>query len=225
MIDDGTIFKYSDDHFMLTCGSPCTAWLEKSSFGFADVTVTDVTDDIAALAFQGPTTCAVLKNMGLTGIETLKPFGIMRFPFHGDTLTVSGPGSPATWATNCGFRPRSACSCGTTCTRLAMTTASSLSAKRQPTWPASKLRSSCRRWSLMKRCAPCTSSTTRRRSNLTLAGWLISKSRISVVAQHCSRRKDAARSTRSPSSTSKATSRPSSRTYIRTSAARNTSAT
>jgi aminomethyltransferase len=92
MIDDGTIFKYSDDHFMLTCGSPCTAWLEKSSFGFADVTVTDVTDDIAALAFQGPTTCAVLKSMGLTGIETLKPFGIMRFPFHGDTLTVSRTG-------------------------------------------------------------------------------------------------------------------------------------
>jgi aminomethyltransferase len=92
MIDDGTIFKYSDDNFMLTCGSPCTAWLEKSAFGFYDVTVTDVTDDIAALAFQGPTTCAVLKNMGLSGIETLKPFGIMRFPFHGDTLTVSRTG-------------------------------------------------------------------------------------------------------------------------------------
>jgi len=92
MIDDGTIFKYSDDNFMLTCGSPCTAWLEKSAFGFDDVTVTDVTDDIAALSFQGPTTCAVLKNMGLSGIETLKPFGIMRFPFHGDTLTVSRTG-------------------------------------------------------------------------------------------------------------------------------------
>ncbi len=92
VIDDGTIFKYSDDHFMLTCGSPCTAWLEKSAFGFDDVTVTDVTDDIAALAFQGPTSCAVLKKMGLSGVETLKPFGIMRFPFHGDTLTVSRTG-------------------------------------------------------------------------------------------------------------------------------------
>ena len=92
MIDDGTIFKYADDHFMLTCGSPCTAWLEKSAFGFDDVTVTDVTDAIAALSFQGPTTCAVLKKMGLSGIETLKPFGIMRFPFHGDTLTVSRTG-------------------------------------------------------------------------------------------------------------------------------------
>ena len=92
MIDDGTIFKLADDKFMLTCGSPCTAWLEKSAFGFADVTVIDVTDDIAALSFQGPTTCATLKKMGLTGIETAKPFDIMHFPFHGDTLMVSRTG-------------------------------------------------------------------------------------------------------------------------------------
>ena len=92
IIDDGTIFKLSGDEFMLTCGSPCTAWLEKSSFGFDDVQVTDVTDDFAALAFQGPTSCAVLKKMGLDGIDTAKPFDIMRFPFHGDTLIVSRTG-------------------------------------------------------------------------------------------------------------------------------------
>jgi len=92
MIDDGTIFKLASDKFMLTCGSPCNAWLEKSAFGFDDVTVTDVTDDIAALSLQGPTSCAVLKKMGLDGIETAKPFDIMRFPFQGDTLMVSRTG-------------------------------------------------------------------------------------------------------------------------------------
>ena len=92
MIDDGTIFKLASDKFMLTCGSPCNAWLEKSVFGFDDVTVTDVTDDIAALSLQGPTSCAVLKNMGLDGIDTAKPFDIMRFPFQGDTLMVSRTG-------------------------------------------------------------------------------------------------------------------------------------
>jgi aminomethyltransferase len=92
MIDDGTIFKLADDRFMLTCGSPCTAWLEKSAFGYDAVSITDVTDDIAALAFQGPTTCATLKKMGLDGIETAKPFDIMHFPFHGDTLMVSRTG-------------------------------------------------------------------------------------------------------------------------------------
>jgi len=92
MIDDGTIFKISDDNFMLTCGSPCTAWLAKSAFGFDDVTVTDVTEGFAALALQGPTSCATLKKMGLTGIENAKPFDIMHFPFHGDTLMVSRTG-------------------------------------------------------------------------------------------------------------------------------------
>ena len=92
MVDDGTIFRLSDDEFMLTCGSPCGAWLEKSTFGFEDVSVTDVTDAIAALSLQGPTSCATLKKMGLDGIDTLKPFSIMHFPYHGDTLMVSRTG-------------------------------------------------------------------------------------------------------------------------------------
>lgn len=92
LIDDGTIFKLSDDKFMLTCGSPCTAWLRKSAFGFDDVTVTDVTEDFAALSLQGPTSCTTLKKMGLDGIDTAKPFDIMHFPFHGDTLMVSRTG-------------------------------------------------------------------------------------------------------------------------------------
>ena len=92
MVDDGTIFKLSDDEFMLTCGSPCVAWLQMSSFGFEDVIVTDVSDSLAALSVQGPTSCAVLKKMGLTGIENAKPFDIMRFPFHGHELKVSRTG-------------------------------------------------------------------------------------------------------------------------------------
>jgi aminomethyltransferase len=92
MIDDGTIFKLADDRFMLTCGSPCTAWLRKSAFGFDDVTVTDITDDLAALSLQGPTSCATLKRMGLSGIDSAKPFDIMHFPFHGETLMVSRTG-------------------------------------------------------------------------------------------------------------------------------------
>jgi len=92
MIDDGTIFKLADDRFMLTCGSPCTAWLRKSAFGFDDVTVTDVTDALAGLSLQGPTSCATLKKMGLTGIENAKPFDIMHFPYHGKTLMVSRTG-------------------------------------------------------------------------------------------------------------------------------------
>jgi len=92
LVDDGTIFRLAADEFMLTCGSPCGAWLEMSSFGFPDVSIIDKSDDIAALSLQGPTSCAVLKEMGLDGIDAAKPFDILRFPFNGDTLMVSRTG-------------------------------------------------------------------------------------------------------------------------------------
>ena len=92
LIDDGTIFRLAADRFMLTCGSPCTAWLEKSAFGFGGVQITDRSDALAALSLQGPTSCAVLKRLGLAGIETAKPFDIRHFPFHGDVLMVSRTG-------------------------------------------------------------------------------------------------------------------------------------
>ncbi|HIG42449.1 MAG: aminomethyltransferase family protein [bacterium] len=92
LVDDGTIFRLATDEFMLTCGSPCSAWLEKSAFGFKDVSITDMSDGIAALALQGPTSCAVLRRMGLEGIETAKPFNIRHFDFLGDRLMVSRTG-------------------------------------------------------------------------------------------------------------------------------------
>ncbi len=92
MIDDGTIFKFGPEKFMLTCGSPSLAWLKKASFGFRELTITDMSDDLAALSLQGPTSCAALKAMGLAGIENLKPFQITRFPFSGGELMVSRTG-------------------------------------------------------------------------------------------------------------------------------------
>lgn len=92
LIDDGTIFKLSDDKYMLTCGSPCLTWLQMSAFGFNDLDIKDVSDDIAALSLQGPTSCSVLRNMGIRGIEQLKPFGIMEQDFEGGKLRISRTG-------------------------------------------------------------------------------------------------------------------------------------
>jgi len=92
IIDDGTIFRLAEDRFMLTCGSPCTAWLRKAAFGFRDVTIEDLSDDLAALSLQGPTSCAVLKRMGLEGVETMKAFDIRHFPFKDGNLMVSRTG-------------------------------------------------------------------------------------------------------------------------------------
>ena len=92
LVDDGTIFRLAEDRFMLTCGSPSIAWLRKSVLGFDEVTVRDISDETAALSLQGPTSCTVLQQMGLEGIENLKPFGITHFAFQDDTLMVSRTG-------------------------------------------------------------------------------------------------------------------------------------
>ena len=57
-------------------------WLIGSAIGF-DVLIEEVTAEIAALAMQGPTSCAVLRSMGLSGIERLRPFEI---GFYGTTV-------------------------------------------------------------------------------------------------------------------------------------------
>ena len=54
VIDDGTVFRLTDNAYMLTSGSTSNAWLKMSAFGFDNVTVTDITDDFGALSVQGP---------------------------------------------------------------------------------------------------------------------------------------------------------------------------
>ena len=77
LIDDGTIFKLSSNKFMLTCGSPSLAWLKKSCIGIDEVKVHDYSDLLAALSVQGPTSCEILKTMGIESIENLKPFSVL----------------------------------------------------------------------------------------------------------------------------------------------------
>jgi aminomethyltransferase len=62
MVDDGTLTRLDDDFYRLTAAEPTAAWLEDNAFGL-DVTIEDVTDDVAALALQGPTSRAVLQHL------------------------------------------------------------------------------------------------------------------------------------------------------------------
>ena len=91
VIDDGTIFHLRAGNYRLCSQEHQIDWLLTNAFGF-DVNVVEDTHDVAALALQGPTSCATLKRMGLTGIENMKPFGLEHFPFAGTELTVSRTG-------------------------------------------------------------------------------------------------------------------------------------
>lgn len=91
IIDDGTIFHLGTDEYQICTAERQIDWLLDSAIGF-DVEIVEVTEQIAALALQGPTSCAVLMALGLRGIENLKPFEIGRFTFGIHPLTVSRTG-------------------------------------------------------------------------------------------------------------------------------------
>jgi aminomethyltransferase len=78
LIDDGTVFRLGDTEYRLCTGERQLDWLLDSGLGF-DVQISEVTEETAALAVQGPTSCAVLKAFGLSGIERLKPFELAYF--------------------------------------------------------------------------------------------------------------------------------------------------
>jgi aminomethyltransferase len=91
VLDDGTVFRLGPDEFRLCTAERQLDWLLDSAIGFR-VDVREITEELAALSLQGPTSCAVLKAMGLTGIEKLRPFEIGRFELTGLPLTVSRTG-------------------------------------------------------------------------------------------------------------------------------------
>ncbi len=91
VIDDGTIFHLREGVYRLCSQERQLDWLLCSALGF-DVTIVEETNDVAGLAVQGPTSCAVLKQLGLGGIESLTPFGLRSYGFEDTELTVSRTG-------------------------------------------------------------------------------------------------------------------------------------
>jgi len=91
VIDDGTVFRFGPNEFHVCTAERQLDWFLDSALGF-EVQIQEVTEDIAALAVQGPTSCATLKNMGLVGVENLKMFEMGQFQLGGHPLMVSRTG-------------------------------------------------------------------------------------------------------------------------------------
>jgi len=91
VIDDGTLFHLRNGVYRLCSLEHQIDWLTINALGF-DVQIVEDTHDVAGLALQGPTSCAALKRMGLTGIENLKPFDLAHWNFEGTELMVSRTG-------------------------------------------------------------------------------------------------------------------------------------
>lgn len=91
VLDDGTLFRFSDTSFRLCCQERHLAWLLDGAVGF-DVRIDEKTQEIAALALQGPTSYAVLRDAGFAGVERLKPFDLAPFRHEDGTVTISRTG-------------------------------------------------------------------------------------------------------------------------------------
>ena len=91
VLDDGTVFRLGENDFRLCAQHHQLDWLSISRLGF-NVNIEKETDDIAALAVQGPTSFSVLNKVGIEGLDKLKPFQICRKSISGIEIMISRTG-------------------------------------------------------------------------------------------------------------------------------------
>lgn len=73
VIDDGTVTRLADQVYRWTAADPSLRWLSENARGL-DVKVEDITEQVAALALQGPTAARLLQQVSTASLDTLKYF-------------------------------------------------------------------------------------------------------------------------------------------------------
>lgn len=73
VIDDGTVFRLGANDFRICCQESQYSWLHEAAWGF-DAEIIDESEQIAALALQGPTSFSLLEAAGLGASAKLKPY-------------------------------------------------------------------------------------------------------------------------------------------------------
>jgi len=91
LLDDGTISRLSETKFRLTSAEPSLRWLSMNAVGM-DVTVTEVTDQVAALSLQGPKSRTILNKVCAKSLDKLKFFRLVETKLAGVPVTISRTG-------------------------------------------------------------------------------------------------------------------------------------
>jgi len=91
VLDDGTVTRLDDTTFRMTSADPNLRWLADNATGL-DVEIADVSESIAALALQGPSSRAVLEALAQESLAGLKYFRMMPARLRGIPVTVSRTG-------------------------------------------------------------------------------------------------------------------------------------
>lgn len=89
--DDGTLFRYSDEEFILNTAVNFYQHATHLAKDF-QVRLSDVSQEICGLAVYGKTAYSVLQSMGIEGLDTLKAFQFARFQYQGSEILISRTG-------------------------------------------------------------------------------------------------------------------------------------
>jgi len=91
VIDDGTITRLEENRYRWTAADPNLRWFRQNAIGF-DVEISDITEQLAALAVQGPTSGALLKSVAEADIANLKYFRKTSGKIGGVAVDISRTG-------------------------------------------------------------------------------------------------------------------------------------
>src|SRR5215470_3396856 len=91
VIDDGTITRLGENDYRWTAADPSLRWFQQNALGL-DVRIEDISEQVAALALQGPTSGRLLKSVTDAKIDGLKYFRVTRGKIAGVPVDISRTG-------------------------------------------------------------------------------------------------------------------------------------
>ena len=91
VIDDGTITRLGENDYRWTAADPSLRWFQQNALGL-DVKIDDISEQVAALALQGPTSGRLLKSVTDAKIDNLKYFRVTRGKIAGVSVDISRTG-------------------------------------------------------------------------------------------------------------------------------------
>jgi aminomethyltransferase len=91
VLDDGTVSRLDEQAFRVTAAEPNLRWFRQHAAGL-DVSVTDVSEAIAALALQGPTSASLLRKVAHADVPSLKYFRVTSGTIAGAKVDISRTG-------------------------------------------------------------------------------------------------------------------------------------
>lgn len=91
VIDDGTVSRLEENTYRWTAADPSFRWLHQNALGL-DVSIEDISEKLAALALQGPTSGRLLKSIAEASLADLKYFHVTTGTIAGIPVEISRTG-------------------------------------------------------------------------------------------------------------------------------------